>query len=58
MNTQWMKTKIPQTLTNMKIDAECWTFLRPLDAAHATPDGIPGGATGTVPEAELFGASA
>lgn len=37
---QWMKTKIPQTLTNTKIDVECWTFLRLLDAAHVIPDGI------------------
>lgn len=37
---QWMKTKIPQTLMNMKIDVECWTFLHLLDAAHVIPDGI------------------
>lgn len=40
MNMQWMKMKIPQTLMNMKIDVECWTFLHLLDAAHIIPDGI------------------
>jgi len=40
MNMQWTKTKIPQTLMNMRIDVECWTFLHLLDAAHVTPDGI------------------
>lgn len=36
MNLQWMKTKIPQALMTPEIDVECWTFLHPLDAAHAT----------------------
>lgn len=40
MNMQWMKTKIPQTLMNTKIAAGCWTFLRPVDAAHVTPEGL------------------
>lgn len=36
MNLQWMKTKIPQALMTPEIDVERWTFLHPLDAAHAT----------------------